>query len=299
MSPNEPSNVPTNSKEQTPDWAINLLQRIEQLEASSSSNYPFHNEDPNVQIRFPGADFTPTAEMLQQCPYIQKDFFRHTLLDTDRRRFIFDCPKNTLRTYEPPKSIKVSQSTQAKIINNHLYDIQYRLSGITRPLDWFTYQLLYNNWTPEQQQQHTLDFLANIDALLSDLASHLTTLRQENVCKGLPTKVSPPSADDNLLMDPKELADHIKLQQSIQQTTNKKFMRNKPRHKNSFNNDTNSGVTNEEYLQSRFPHSNNSYDTKQSNNFNNPKNSNTTSNNPFIKNSFQKFHSRHHSNKRI
>ncbi|ORE00841.1 hypothetical protein BCV72DRAFT_237363, partial [Rhizopus microsporus var. microsporus] len=106
---------------------------------------PLFQADPNVTIRAPGSDFIPSEPMLEQCPYIQEDFFKSPLPEADRRRFLFECPKNSLRNYDPPKLNKVRLSSTAKQHDTQLYNIQYRLSDITRPLDWYTYQLLHGN----------------------------------------------------------------------------------------------------------------------------------------------------------
>ncbi|CAO3689094.1 unnamed protein product [Rhizopus microsporus] len=170
----------------------------------------------NVTIRAPGSDFIPSESMVEQCPYIQKGFFKRPLPETDRRRFLFECPKNSLRNYDPPKLNKVCLSSTAKQHYTQLYNIQYRLSGITRPLDWYTYQLLHGNWDLPILQQQSLDMVLAIHELLSDLASHITTRRTDSMSRGISNQFDAPSIDSNYLLDPKEMVDHVKLQQTVQ-----------------------------------------------------------------------------------
>ncbi|KAG1048494.1 hypothetical protein G6F43_009116 [Rhizopus delemar] len=81
-----------------PAWANALLQSLEHLEwRISSSN--LLSKNPNVIVRAPGSDFTPTVDILEQHPYISEDFFRRLLDKNQRRRYLFECPKNTLRQY--------------------------------------------------------------------------------------------------------------------------------------------------------------------------------------------------------
>ncbi|CAO3608961.1 unnamed protein product [Cunninghamella blakesleeana] len=231
---NETNSSQQQSYEQPPEWASELLQCLTILESRVTNN---DFNDPNVTIRKPGADFTPLEELLQMYPFLKNDFFRSPLSDSDRRTFLFDCPKNTLREYDPPKSLKINQSNHAKILDNHLYNIQYRLSGITRPLDWFAYRLHYHQWTEDQFKEHTMDLVESMYSLLSDLASHVTQIRQDNLYNSIPEKITHPILNkDNLITDPNEFLNHIKLQKSIQHATNKKSARYRPRSNNHFNN---------------------------------------------------------------
>ncbi|KAI9468521.1 MAG: hypothetical protein EXX96DRAFT_451051, partial [Benjaminiella poitrasii] len=54
-------------------------------------------------------------------PYTSEDFFKRPLPDADRRRFLFECPKNASREYDPPKLNHVRLSHQAKQFDSHLY----------------------------------------------------------------------------------------------------------------------------------------------------------------------------------
>ncbi|KAG1126747.1 hypothetical protein G6F37_013818 [Rhizopus arrhizus] len=175
--------------------------------------------------------------MVQNHPYITEDFFKRPLDENQRRRYLFECPKNTLRQYDPPKLNNVQLSPSAKLVDTQLSYIQYRLSGITRPLDWFMYRLLQDNWDLPTLQQQSRDIVVAMHELLSDVASHITTLRTQNVYRGIPGRVeAPPESDDNLLLDTTAMVEHIKLQRAVQQATqpqSNKKRNNRPRSKRS------------------------------------------------------------------
>jgi hypothetical protein len=213
-------------------WTYFALQPMEQ----QINNSPLVNIDPNIVLRAPGADFTPSSNMLEEFPYIQDDFFKRPLEENDRRRFLFDCPKNTLRNYDPPKLNKVQLNSPHKQFDASLSTIQYRLSGITRPMDWFAYQLLHANWDPATLKQQARDFTYAVHELISDLASHITTLRTDNMFRGLPNGLEPPApSTEKFLIDTQDMLDHIKLQQSVQNATQKQRNKrnNGPRSKRS------------------------------------------------------------------
>lgn len=199
--------------------------------------------DPNVVVRTPGSDFTPSVDMVQNHPYITEDFFKRLLDENQLRRYLFERPKNTLRQYDPPKLNNVQLSPSAKLVDIQLAHIQYRLSGITRPLDRLTYRLLQGNWDLPTLQQQSRDIVVAMYEHLSDIASHITTLRTQNVYRGIPRRVeAPPKSDDNLLLDTTAMVEHIKLQRAVQQATQLQSNRkrnNGPRSKRSAFGNTN------------------------------------------------------------
>ncbi|ORY89535.1 hypothetical protein BCR43DRAFT_417520, partial [Syncephalastrum racemosum] len=98
--------------------------------------------------------------------------------DSDRRKFLFDCPKNSVCQYEPPTLNRLpSMGEAARKADQQLRDVQYRLSGLTRPLDWFAYQSTHGHWDPEQFRAHTQSLVRKSRALLADVASYITDLR--------------------------------------------------------------------------------------------------------------------------
>ncbi|ORE05301.1 hypothetical protein BCV72DRAFT_209553, partial [Rhizopus microsporus var. microsporus] len=145
------------------------------------------------------------------------------LSDTERRRFLFECPKNTIRSYDPPELNKVNLSGPARRFDIQLHDIQYRLSGLTRPIDWFAYQLVYSQWDLDTTRQRSLEFVKVIHELLSNLASHITKQRASNMFRGISASCDPPSDEpQNYLLDPKDMVDHIKLAQAVQASTRRR-----------------------------------------------------------------------------
>lgn len=142
--------------------------------------------------------------------------------DADRRRFLFDCPKNTLRIYDPPKLNKVQLNSPYKHFDTTLFNLQYRLSGITRLLNWFAYQLCQDNWDADALRQQAKDFNHAVHEFLADLASHITTLRTENRFRGMPNNLEPPASSSvSFLIETQVMLDYIKLQQSVHNATSK------------------------------------------------------------------------------
>ncbi|ORY90044.1 hypothetical protein BCR43DRAFT_448051 [Syncephalastrum racemosum] len=112
--------------------------------------------------------------------------FRSKLDDTERRKFLFDCPKNALRHYEPPTVNRLpSMSETARKTDQQLRDIQYRLSGLTRPFDWYAYQSTHGNWDAEQFRVRSQSLVRNTVALLAGVASYITDLRVAGLLAGV------------------------------------------------------------------------------------------------------------------
>ncbi|ORY91031.1 hypothetical protein BCR43DRAFT_413979, partial [Syncephalastrum racemosum] len=136
--------------------------------------------------------------------------------DSDRRKFLFDCPKNSVCQYEPPTLNRLpSMGEAARKADQQLRDVQYRLSGLTRPLDWFAYQSTHGHWDPEQFRAHTQSLVRNTRALLADVASYITDLRVAGLLAGAEAQRSA----DNLLVPADELLEQLKLARSFQEVT--------------------------------------------------------------------------------
>jgi hypothetical protein len=221
--------------DQPPAWAHNLLNRIESIEATLNSRHASPapststspppvsslSIDPNITIRQPGSDFHPPDHHLMAFPDMEANFFRAPLEDTDRKRFLFDCPKNSVRNYDPPELNRINNYPQhATLTDKQLYDIQYRLSGITRPIDWFTYQLVEKKETDiDELRQQSMEFAISIHSLLSDLASHVTELRSANFFRAANIHAKPPSTKPSeLLFESKALMDYVNLEKNFQQS---------------------------------------------------------------------------------
>ncbi|KAI8068104.1 uncharacterized protein B0P05DRAFT_620416 [Gilbertella persicaria] len=102
--------------------------------------------------------------------------------------------------------------------------------------------------------------------LLSDLASHVITLRTENMFKGLSKDLDPPAqAKDKFLVNTQEMLDHIKLQQSVQNAT-QRTQRNKGPQSKRFNNNGDTNNYAKTYSGARAPATDRLNGYKQSHN---------------------------------
>ncbi|ORY90601.1 hypothetical protein BCR43DRAFT_447738 [Syncephalastrum racemosum] len=145
------------------------------------------------------------------------DFFRSKLDDNERRKFLFDCPKNAVRQYEPPTLNRVpSMGDAARKADQQLRDVQYRLSGLTRPLDWYAYQSTHSNWDANQLLAYSQSLVRNMAALLADVASHITDLRVAGLLSGVDAQQR---SADNPLVPTEDLLEQLKLARSLHEAT--------------------------------------------------------------------------------
>ncbi|CAO3588549.1 unnamed protein product [Absidia cylindrospora] len=162
-----------------------------------ASNTPPFADYPHVTIRTPGADF-----------------FRSPLEDSERRRFLFECPKNTLRQYQPPEPMRIGTSTTAKAHDQQLFDI--RLSGlVSTPFD-----------DQDTMRQHSLVFGQAIHAHLADIATYITA----NLYKATNIHGKPPSftTKPNPLIDAKTFVEHLTLDSSVHKAIQPQRPRSRP-----------------------------------------------------------------------
>lgn len=217
-------NAPHN---EAPAWAIELLERVRALETSSVSPAPATPHVPDMEMdalnngavveRTPDLEFTPYPDFIEALPGMARDFFRNPLPERERRRYLAQCPRNMEREYSPPvlNQVHVSQST--KRTDAQLADIQFRLSGLTRPVDYFLHMALQQT---SPSKDDFIDFANAIHELLSDTASHITQMRIDNMCqsagiRGQAPRLSAPTATP--LLDPKVLLEHVSLAKSTMQ----------------------------------------------------------------------------------
>ncbi|KAI8069888.1 hypothetical protein BC940DRAFT_331899 [Gongronella butleri] len=177
------------------------LERLERLEAQLRDS-GFVSADPNVVIRAPGADYRPTAQLRELVPSLEDDFFDSKLDDTERRKFLSAAPRNLDRDQEPPKLPDAPLgTTAARHADAALRDIQYRLVGLTRPLDWFLYQSIHANWTPDELLRQSQSVARDTLSLLADVASHVSDVRIQSLL----ADAKLPRGQDNLLISPEEI----------------------------------------------------------------------------------------------
>lgn len=87
-----------------------------------------------------------------------------------------------------------------------------------------------------------------IHELLLDLASHITTQRIDSMLRSISNHLDAPSIENNYLLDPKEMVDHIKPQQNVQQVTMRRHNNNKSQPKRNDNNNTISTTFNQSVI---------------------------------------------------
>ncbi|OMJ18834.1 hypothetical protein AYI69_g6860 [Smittium culicis] len=111
-------------------------------------------------------------------PGISQDFLRLPITDSERIKFLGCCPRNTGMVYDPPSLNGMGLSSEFKKEDSKLQDIQYRISGITRPIDYFVQNLLQ-----DQSSLNTaiaIEFSGLIKILLSDLASQISQVKMDS-----------------------------------------------------------------------------------------------------------------------
>ncbi|KAL0139941.1 hypothetical protein V8B55DRAFT_1563415 [Mucor lusitanicus] len=186
-------------------------------------------DDPAIVARPTLTDLHPPEE------FMGEDFFRRPLDEVDRRQFLQAYPRNVLRQYDPPvtNSIKIGSLTTR--FDGHLSNVQFRLSGVTRPIDSFLYDLFRNN-SESVPAPVVKEFAICIHEMLADVASHITQLRSDNVCNdnGLPSvPLVPPQRDPGLLLDAPHIIEQTKLCQSLSDISSQSRPRSRKRNGSS------------------------------------------------------------------
>ncbi|OAD72585.1 hypothetical protein PHYBLDRAFT_146773 [Phycomyces blakesleeanus NRRL 1555(-)] len=130
-----------------------LLARMEALEARSAAppvvlDGSSADEDdtmlPTCHIvkRPIASDLTPFHKLIKAIPGMEHDFFRQPLDEASRHRFLLNCPRNVLRQYQAPVLNYSGVGPHTKHTDAQLADIQFCLSGLTRPIDLFAHDVL-------------------------------------------------------------------------------------------------------------------------------------------------------------
>jgi hypothetical protein len=198
-----------------------LVDRMASLERRLGESSPMETANPErdsfITERAPDTEFTPYPEFSQALPSFEKDFFRNPLPEVERRRFLSECPRNVGREYTPPPINSVNTNQTAKRYDSQLADVQFRLSGITRPLDSFLHKILRNGAVSSSE---AIEFVNVIHELLLDSASHITQLRIDNMFRGAGIQGQAPRLANSTpapLLDPKVLLEHVSLHKSVSQ----------------------------------------------------------------------------------
>jgi len=212
-----------NSNEQpssnTPTYGVDHDETMDHtfVEPAEHIAIPF---GPDVQAMPVATELAPPEWMYKAIPTLDQDFFRSPIPDQERKRMLASCPRNTDMVYEPPLVNDMQSSAESKRTDSQLSDIQFRLSGITRPLDAITYQ--WNHRGTDVPLSEVNFFVNQLRALLSDAASHCTQLRTDNMFRASGIAVQAPKPADSErghLMEPKELVEHIQAAKAFRNAT--------------------------------------------------------------------------------
>ncbi|OMJ14113.1 hypothetical protein AYI70_g8093, partial [Smittium culicis] len=159
-----------------------ILNRLTVLEESSAqpetASIPESVDmDPQVSYiteRPLPADMELYKELQEALPTVTEDFFKSPLSDINRKKFFAAVPRNSAIDYDPP-AVNFKFSSNARRIDTAIYDAQYRLSAITRPIDFFVHECIQGgNQVPISK---VIEFANSIRILLADTATHLSQCR--------------------------------------------------------------------------------------------------------------------------
>ncbi|OMH80415.1 hypothetical protein AX774_g6150, partial [Zancudomyces culisetae] len=183
-----------------PKWEFTLFNRLQNLKLQLARNK--ENSIPSVDQ---AADLAATSMETDSNEYVVQrlapmflkvypeleefmtglynDFFRSILSDIKRKEFIDSCPRNEAIVYNPPILTDTGLNQSANKVDSTLYDLQYKLSEITRPFDYFIHQIIQSRGVVDQQ---VAIYFANVmRQLVSDIASHITQLRVDYMSRAL------------------------------------------------------------------------------------------------------------------
>ncbi|OMH85393.1 hypothetical protein AX774_g1060 [Zancudomyces culisetae] len=122
-------------------------------------------------------------ELEESITGLHNDFFRSILSDTKRKEFLGSCSRNEAMEYNPPILTDMGLNQSAKKVDSTLYDLQYKLSGITRQIDYFIHQVIQSREVVDQQE--AINFANIMRQLVSDIALNITQLRVDYMCRTL------------------------------------------------------------------------------------------------------------------
>jgi hypothetical protein len=111
-------------------------------------------------------------------PRVSRRFLQIALPELERRRFLAECPRNLTCEYNAPTVNAVQMGSTYKRFGSQLANIQFRLSGITRPSDLSLHEVIQHG---SVYYQDAVEFVNVIHGLLAGTASHITQLRVDNM----------------------------------------------------------------------------------------------------------------------
>ncbi|KAG0756529.1 hypothetical protein G6F62_007967 [Rhizopus arrhizus] len=199
-----------------------LLRRLQNLETLLQQQHSAAPVDRYLTARPTAVDLQPYEKFYHILPDAATDFFRSHLSKADRRKFLNLCSSNLDRRYRAPvlqRSVNAGALTRK--FDQQLADVQYRLTGLTRPID-----LMADNLAQGRAPTiaDSTNFIHTIHSLLSDVASHITQLRSDNICRdaGLPTVPFAADSDgEDALLDTTRILEQSKLSKALQDAQSK------------------------------------------------------------------------------
>ncbi|OMJ11180.1 hypothetical protein AYI69_g9934 [Smittium culicis] len=209
------SHYGTNMQDATtaPEWAMELIRRISQLEAQRNPVSDHTEADIDVDSdnyiveKSPSRDLLMYTELAESLPEISQDFFKSPITDLERRKFLGICPRNSEMVYDPSSLNEMDLSSEFKKEDSKLHDIHLNTAN-------------------------AIKFSVLMRTLLSDLASQVTQLRMDCAYKaskipGKAPQIIPRSSKP--LFDQKEFVEHIGVSQALSKTVSSKKPHNKKR----------------------------------------------------------------------
>ncbi|OMJ16083.1 hypothetical protein AYI69_g7969 [Smittium culicis] len=228
----------TNMQDATtaPEWAMELIRRISQLEAQrnpvsdhteadidvDSDNYIVEKSPQGIY------SFAPETVKWSLTPL---HLTKWSMTPLHLTKWSMTPLHLTKWSMTPPSLNEMGLSSELKKEDSKIHDIQYRISGLTRPIDYLVHNLLQD--PNSLNTANAIYFSGLMRTLLSDLASQVTQLRMDEAYKaskipGKTPQIIPSSSKP--LFDQKEFDEHIGASQALEKAVSS----TKPHNKKGF-----------------------------------------------------------------
>ncbi|OMH78868.1 hypothetical protein AX774_g7733, partial [Zancudomyces culisetae] len=145
---------------------ITAISIVDAVDDDSVENFVVPRPTPSDLVMYP--------KLQKALPTVEQDFFWTPLADVERKEFYAAIPRNSGMDYEPSEE-NIKLSGDNKRTDAMLYDIQYRLSAVTRPLDYFMHEAIRDGGAVSAEKLAV--FINSIRVLLADVASNITQQR--------------------------------------------------------------------------------------------------------------------------
>ncbi|OMJ27620.1 hypothetical protein AYI69_g2937, partial [Smittium culicis] len=198
---------------------MELIRRISQLEAQRNPVSDHAEADIDVDSdnyiveKSPSRDLLMYPELAESLPGISQDFFKSPITDLERRKFLGSCPRNSEMVCDPPPLNEMGLSSEFKKEDSKHHDIQYRISGLMRPIDYFLHNLLQDPNSLNTANSHSSGWMG--------------PTKPSKIPGKAPQIIT---SSSKLLFDQKEFVEHIGASQALA----KAVFSTKPRNKKGF-----------------------------------------------------------------